>query len=237
MRDIALHKEIKIVLSNRFGGVSKKPYESLNLGLHVGDNGSCVQKNRDIFASHFNLDSDSLIFMNQVHSDKVIYVKEKGKFTCDGVITQDRNLALCAMVADCVPVVLYDSKNRVSSAIHAGREGAFLNIVLKTLQKMREDFNSQSQDVFVYIGPHIKKCCYEINNEILEDAKKRFGFAVDKRGDRCFLDLEAIVLKQLNDYGVLHIKNENICTCCDNDYFSYRRDRVTGRFVVGVKIL
>jgi len=236
MKEIALHKDIKVILSNRIGGVSKKPYESLNLGLHVNDNPLHVQKNRDIFASFIGAEADKLCFMEQVHSNKVIHVKEKGEFTCDGIITQNKNLVLCVMVADCVPVVLFDAKNRAAAAIHAGRKGAFADIAANTINAMRKNFGTEAKDISAFIGASIKACCYEINGDALKEAMDKFAFAVKKRGGGYFLDLQKIIKKQLMTNGVAQTIEDDICTCCDNDYFSYRRDGVTGRFAVGVRI-
>ena len=237
MKNVALHEDIKIILSDRFGGVSKEPFDSLNLGLHVNDNSSCVEQNREIFASFFNSSINDLVFMSQVHSNSVLFVQENGKFICDGLITNNKNLTLCVMIADCAPVVLYDAKNKISVVLHVGRKGAFLGIIPKAIQKLKDNFNSSNEDIYAYIGPHIKSCCYEIDGKVLKEAQKNFDFALIKKDNRYFLDLDEIIFSQLQDVNISHIKNEKICTCCDENYFSYRRDNVTGRFAVGVKIL
>lgn len=237
MKNIDLHKDIKVILSDRFDGVSKKPYDSLNLGFHVKDNPLHVQKNREIFASFFDTPVDNLVFMNQVHSNSVLTIDKNGSYICDGLITNNKNLVLCVMVADCAPVVLYDSKNKVSAALHVGRKGAFSNIIKNAFQKMQTSFNSNAKDIYAYIGPHIKSCCYEIDGKVLKEAQKNFNFAIVKKDYKSFLDLEEIIFSQFEALNIVHVKREKTCTCCNTDYFSYRRDGVTGRFGVGVEIL
>ncbi|MFV0481007.1 MAG: peptidoglycan editing factor PgeF [Campylobacteraceae bacterium] len=237
MKEILLHKGVKIILSDRFGGVSKAPYQNLNLGLHVNDNVLHVKKNREIFANYFSTTTDNLVFMDQIHSDKIQIATSNKLQSCDAIIKKDKNLVLCVMVADCAPIVLYDAKKEIASVIHAGRAGAFLDIVSKTYHKMRDEFGSHAKDIYAYVGPFIKSCCYEINGTVLDEPKEKFAFALTTRNDKYFLDLEQIILTQLANCNILHVKTENICTCCDTNYFSYRREGVCGRFAVGAKLL
>lgn len=125
----------------------------------------------------------------------------------------------------------------VSSVLHVGREGAFLNIISKTIQKMNIVFNSKNEHIHAYIGPFIKSCCYEIKNNVLEYASIKYPFALVKNNNKYFLDLEKIIINQFIANNISHVKNENTCTSCNTNYFSYRRDGVCGRFCVGVKIL
>lgn len=237
MKEIALHEKVKIILSNRDGGVSKEPYNTLNLGYHVGDNEENVTKNREIFASYFDTPLKDLVFMNQVHSSSVLVINENGNYICDGVITKSSELVLCVMVADCAPVILYDSKNEVISALHVGRKGAFLGIITKAFNKMKSSFNTSCDDLYVYVGPRIKSCCYKIDTKVLKEAKKHFAYSLIRKGRDEYLDLDEIIFKELDTLGIQNIKVEKACTCCSKEYYSYRRDGITGRFGVGVKLL
>lgn len=237
MKNIDLHSDVKIVLSDKSGGVSKDKYKSLNLGLHVGDDALSVNKNREIFASEFNSNLDNLVFMNQVHSNSVLVVQKNGNYICDGLITNSKDLTLCVMVADCAGVIMYDAKTKVVAALHVGRKGAFLGIITKAFQKMQTTFGSKSEDIHAFISPHIRDCCYEIDGKVLKEAQKKCNFALTKRGNRAFLSLEEMIYKEFETLNITHVKKEKICTSCDANYFSYRRDGVTGRFGIGVKIL
>ncbi|MDR3346127.1 MAG: polyphenol oxidase family protein, partial [Campylobacteraceae bacterium] len=198
MREVALCEGVKVVITDKHGGVSQSPYESLNLGLHVGDEAANVEKNREIFAASFGVSAKQLCFMEQLHGCEVKLANGSGKIYSDALITQRRDLVSCGMVADCVPVVLFDAKNRASAAIHAGRAGAFLDIVTNTIAAMRANFKTDAKDISAFMGASIRSCCYEIQGEVVREARAKFDFAVEKRGERYFLDLQKIIKKQLN---------------------------------------
>lgn len=103
MKNINLHPKIKVILSDRFGGVSNQNYDSLNLALHVNDNILHVERNREIFASYFNTKVSNLVFMNQVHSDGIKVIENNQIHDTDAILTTNKNLVLCVMVADCAP--------------------------------------------------------------------------------------------------------------------------------------
>ncbi len=206
------------------GGVSEYPYKSLNLALHVKDNPLHVRKNRQIIQS--KLDLPNLVFMNQIHSNIVNIVNDTNiEPTCDGLITNVPNLALCVLVADCIPLLLYDKTLHVVSAIHAGRAGVFSEIAKESVQKMSENFGTKAQNIKAYIGPSIKQCCYEIDGEVLEFSKQKYPLHVKQN---C-LDIRGILLSQLRGLGIKDIEDKSTCTSCDRDFFSYRRDGVCGR--------
>ncbi|MDR1555270.1 MAG: peptidoglycan editing factor PgeF [Campylobacteraceae bacterium] len=236
MREIFLHEDIQVVESDRFGGVSKGRYESLNLGLHVGDEPLNVNKNREIFASFFDADVAQLCFMEQVHGNSAIFIDTNSTPKADAIIAKNRDLILCVMVADCVPVVLFDAKNSIIAAVHAGRKGVFSDIITNTVSIMRHDFETKPENVKAFIGASINACCYEIKDEVAKEAKEKFAFALEKRDEKYFLNLQKITKLQLNKNSITDILHEDICTSCDKRYFSYRRDGICGRFGIGVKI-
>ncbi|MBP3675041.1 MAG: laccase domain-containing protein, partial [Campylobacter sp.] len=106
--------------TTKFGGVSSKEYESLNLAMHVGDNASNVEKNRQILCQ--KIGANRLIFMDQIHSDKVEALNDINQILdpCDSIFTGISKVGLCVMVADCSPVLLYDKRLNLIAAIHAG---------------------------------------------------------------------------------------------------------------------
>ncbi|MDR0665958.1 MAG: peptidoglycan editing factor PgeF [Campylobacteraceae bacterium] len=237
MREVFTQEWVKIIASDRAGGVSADAYESLNLGFHVGDKPLNVEKNREIFASYFDVSVKELCFMEQIHGSLATMAKKEQTLKTDALITQEKNLVLCVMVADCVPVILYDNDKKAAAAVHAGRKGIFSDIISNTVLAMKNSFKSSSKDIGAYIGVSIRSCCYEIQGEILNEAKDRFSYALSGKEGRHFLSLQTIVKKQLHENGVVNIIDENVCSCCDKNYFSYRREGVCGRFAVGVKIV
>jgi len=220
------------------GGVSKKPYFSLNLAYHVEDNFLDVDANHERLASKFNYNKKTLVHMKQIHSNIVHVVDDKDNFdnppTCDALITDKKNIPLMVMVADCSPILFYDTKKEVIAVAHAGRQGAFTNIVQNVVDIFVNTYSSDAKNIFVSVGSNIGVCCYEVGSEIYDEAKK-FGleYAMQKIDANFYLDVSKILYTQLLASGV---KDENIefsdeCSCCKNDkYFSYRADSITGRF-------
>ena len=219
-------------ITNRFGGVSKAPYDSLNLALHVGDNPINVLKNRSLFARENDFYIDNLIFMEQTHGDNIQIIKDSSINhikNCDSLITNVKNIPLMVMVADCIPILLYDPVKSVISVVHAGRNGSFKEIVKKTVLKMVDEFDVDASDILVHLGASISKCCYEVGKEIAGISKKSY---IESRDTKLYLDLQSMNEDQLLSVGISknNIEISPTCTCCDKDYFSYRREGITGRF-------
>ncbi len=234
--------ELFCQISNRHNGVSKKPYESLNIALHVGDKPQSVIQNRTIVSHKYDFILENLIYMEQTHSDniKIIEHPAYNKIeNCDALITNKTNIPLMVMVADCIPVMIYDPKQKVIAAVHAGRAGTFKQIVPKTINKMQKYFNSSPNDILVGLGASIHPCCYEVKEDLADITIESFGEKyIQKRDSRYFLDLQKLNFDQLTEIGVngKNIEISDICTCCDENYFSYRRDGTTGRFAGFIKL-
>jgi YfiH family protein len=215
-------------ISSRYGGVSDTPYDSLNLALHVGDNPKDVLENRTILSKNSNFYLDNLIYMDQTHGDNIEIIKDSSINriqNCDALITNVKNIPIMVMVADCIPIMIFDPVKEIVAVVHAGRNGTFKEIVKKTILKMQ----SNVDDILVYMGASIDQCCYEIGNELSEIVIKSFGQKYIKEG---FLDLKQMNYDQVTSIGVKekNIEISPICTCCNKDYFSYRREGKTGRF-------
>lgn len=215
--------------TNRQSGFSEIPYNSLNLAFHVGDNKKNVKKNRNVLTRE--LGENKFAWMNQTHSTNIQSIENSGEINkTDGIITSKANLTLMVMVADCIPILFYDPIQKIIAVAHAGRKGSLDNISGKMIDKMTSKFKSRPKDIIVSLGPSIQKTCYEVSQEMANDFKKTWGkqFVVNKQ----FLDLPSLNKNQLIQTGVLsrNITISSICTHCSKDYFSYRRDKVTGRF-------
>lgn len=211
--------------TNRHNGVSKNSFSTNNLALHVKDKKEDVLTNRTLTCKALNL--KYLQPMNQIHSNKAITINApQPPPTCDAIMTNKASIALMVLVADCIPLLLYDEKQHAIAAIHAGRKGAFLDIVTTTIQKMQTSYNTNPREIKAFLGPSIKQCCYEISGEVLQEAKQKFPAFLKEN----FLDIRGIVKSQLQALHVKKIYDNYPCTCCDKDYFSYRRDGKTGRF-------
>ncbi len=231
------------LFTDRYGGVSPKPYQSLNLAHHVGDDIRNVMKNRLIVAKEHNIDLRNLVYMDQIHSDNITVVRDSMQTKIsdtDALITNEKGIYLMVLVADCIPVLFFDPIKGVVAAAHAGRAGTFKDISKKTVLKMKEVFGSDPKDVRVCLGPSINSCCYEVSKEIADITAKNFGqkYVIDREGG-FYLDLQTLNKDQLLDAGVeeKNISISNDCSCCSEEYFSYRREGLTGRFagVIGLK--
>jgi YfiH family protein len=230
--------------TTKSGGKSLAPYSSLNLAFHVGDNPLSVETNHQLLAKKLSYEKRTLVHMKQIHSNIVKIVTENDNFetppTCDALITNKKNIPLMVMVADCSAVLFYDEKQKVIAVAHAGRAGAFKNIVQNVVSSFALNFHSQSKDIQVSIGPSIGACCYEVGDEIYEEAKKlELEYALHRKNGRYFLDVNKILKTQLLEAGVKkeHIEMSHECTCCLHEkYFSYRASGVCGRFC-GILIL
>ena len=148
----------------------------------------------------------------------------------DAIITNEKNVPLLILTADCVPVVLVDTINKAVGLVHAGWRGTYGKICAETLQSMKENYNTKPEDVVAIIGPSIGKCCYEVSYDLVEKFSALLSNADEKiyeiRDDKYYLDLWEINTQILKEFGVLksNIITMNICTSCNCDrFFSYRK--------------
>ena len=151
----------------------------------------------------------------QTHNSNLNYIDVP---QCDAIFTKIPGVALCVMVADCSPVLIYDRSQNIVAAVHAGRAGVCGEIVSKTLRAM----NSRGEDVEIWVGARILGSCYEIGELDLGEFSR---FVRDGR-----FDMSAALRAELAKLGVRRAHFEQICTHCDPRFFSYRRDGVCGRF-------
>lgn len=165
-----------------------------------------------------------IIFMKQVHSANIEVVDKNSEsivMNTDAMITTDKDVVLVAKAADCIPVIFEDKVRGAVGIAHAGRVGSYKQIVKKTIKKMITEFTCKEENIHVSFGPSIKECCYEIGAEVIE-GNEEFTFI---RDGKIYLDLIALNTKELNNYEV-----DSTCTCCDDNYFSFRRDGTKDRF-------
>jgi YfiH family protein len=241
-------------ITTRSGGVSSSPYESLNLGLHTADNHEHVLTNRDILALQTGIPKNKFLYASQVHSGDVKIIDstsiDSGILNyapqTDATITALPGICLMVMVADCVPVILFDQVKRVSAVIHAGWRGTVKHITANTVGVMIDQFGCDPSDIIAGIGPSIGPCCYEVGEEVKTVVEQSFGTTYDylvykNPSSKPFFDLWYANHKQLTDKGVKseNIETSELCTRCNSDiFYSSRADAgVTGRFAAGIYIV
>ena len=219
----------QILFSARHGGVSQGEFGSLNFGDHVGDTALAVENNRKILKNL--LSQSSPIFMNQVHGNEVIEVDSNSNspVTADALITRQAGLPLAVLCADCLPILIKGSK--IVGAIHAGRRGILNGIIAETISRMRA---LGGDNLVATIGPAICSRCYEVDLPMYLDAISHDAELATNIETHC-LDLKRAARSQLSAQGV-EVSDLEICTAHDSNFFSYRRDGITGRNV-GVIVL
>jgi YfiH family protein len=179
-------------------------------------------------AEKFDLSADRIYLPVQEHTNKVHIIEAGSKpVVADAVITSTKNLLIGVLVADCVPVLLYDREGEVIGAVHAGWRGTAGRILPDAIEMMRERFRSSPANISVAIGPSIGQCCYEVGEDVRErvmDATGDGGVFLMKN-EKCFADLSFANKIQALDAGVpeesIWLSGE--CTCCNpKKYHSYR---------------
>ena len=225
------HKNIKHGFFNRNGGKSKGIYKSLNCGPGSNDKSNKILQNLKIAKDRISKKSKNIFLLNQIHSNKYIFISKNYKLNnkkikADAIITEQKNLPIGVLTADCVPLLLYDNKKRIIAAIHAGWKGAFKGIISKVIRFMIKK-GCKKNNITVAIGPCIGKKNYNVK----EDFKKKF-LRKDKknkiffynRKNIIFFDLPYYVKSQLKLNKISKIDMKNIDTFIKkNNFFSARQ--------------
>lgn len=215
--------------TNRHGGSSHGDYSSWNLASHVGDDQMDVEENLEKLRERVG----SFVVMSQVHGDGVVVVDEVPAEApiADALITSNPNLALVVMVADCIPLLLRSEK--LVAAVHVGRAGLINSIALKTVAKMRE---LGAVQISGSIGPAICGSCYEVPQELHDKVSVAHPLASSKtRVGTPALDLPRALVAALAAVDV-PVEISAGCTLEDDDFFSFRRNKVTGRQAGVIKL-
>lgn len=227
--------------STRHGGVSAVPYASLNLGRSTGDDPERVAENRRRFYEALEILEDQVASSHQVHGEEIWVTDGPGRQEGhDAIVTAQPGVFALVTVADCTPVLVYDTRNRVVAAIHAGWRGTVAELVRKTLERMRTAFGTSGADCHAYVGTCIDECSFEVGADVADhfgEPFKRF----DAKKQKFFVDLKAANAAQLRAFGVpaSQLELSRYSTVLHNqDYFSHRLERgTTGRMValIGVR--
>jgi len=270
--------------STRPGGASKLPRTErgrktvenvLNLGFTDWDQTEVVTGNRQKFFDALAKNKMRTVLLRQIHSDIVYLVgpgevpQAKNSPKGDALITRQPGVLLAVQTADCMPILLADTKNRAVAAIHSGWRGTAERIAAKTLGRMQMEFGTRPQDVIAAIGPGIGPCCYEVGHEVIQefaatfpDAREWFDgpFETLENGDddsnwlpwltmrppghappapTARLNLVQANRAILTEAGIspARIFSSGLCSGCRPDlFFSYRRERTTGRMIAAIGI-
>lgn len=184
------------------------------------------------FTHAFGITPQQLVRMDQVHGNTVFTATEgdRGKTISktDGLLTQDKNVFLGVVTADCLPLLFYDPKTTIVGAVHAGWRGLFAEIIKVAVSEMVTK-GSKPEDIRVGIGPSIRVCCYEVSEEFVENFREKFGDVekfINRRDGKIFFNLQRVAKEQLEAVGIVenNIEDADYCTFDQTDVYSCRRE-------------
>lgn len=231
---------LKNAVSTRLGGVSKDYLASMNLGFNRGDLDENVIRNHEIFANVIGVNPKNIVTGNQTHTTNVKVVtkddcgkgiyRDRNYTDIDVLITNEKGIVLATYYADCVPLLIVDTKNKAIGLSHSGWRGTVGKIGKVTIEKMGELYGTKPEDIVACIGPSICQKCYEISEEVAVQFKEAFPdnikeILIDKGNGKYQLDLWECNRINFKEAGVLpeNIKVTDICTCHNTDVlFSHR---------------
>ena len=233
--------DVHAFVTTRSGGISNEPYDTLNLGDHVGDQAPRVLANRQILRK--NIPNEPL-WLNQTHGTQVSTPLSRSQslthpYEADAAVTNVPNEVLVIMTADCLPVLFTSSDGCIVGAAHAGWRGLCDGVLENTVSAMQElSAGSQSQDFMAWLGPSIGPDSFEVGEDVLEhfqasglhDVTQSFIPIADQPG-KYLTNIYQLARDRLESVGIRSIYGGQMCTVTDQEqFFSYRRDGVTGRF-------
>lgn len=230
-------ENVVAMYSDRRGGVSRPPYDSFNLGDHVGDSSASVKENRKRLLASLN-GCDTLQWLQQVHGTRVFRVGKECDSEppeADASITSETSVGLVVMTADCLPVLICDDSGQQLAAVHAGWRGLLDGVIESAI----DAFDAPAEQLRVWLGPCIGPRQFEVGGEVrdaflahpLSSAEVEACFEATA-GGRYLADLKTLAQLRLHRRGISRISVNQDCTLEQDDrYFSYRRDGQCGRMV------
>lgn len=236
---------VRAICSTRGGGLSGGPYQSLNLGDHVGDDPQAVAGNRAIFARAINARP---VYMKQVHGTRVVALNGQSEngIEADGCTTTTRGIACTIMVADCMPLLLTSEDGSRVGAAHAGWRGLAGGVIEATVRALLDGSPIRAASLIAWLGPCIGPQAFEVGAEVkaafeAHDARASLCFEPYREG-KWLADLPALARMRLRALGITRIHGNDgndgsreWCTVANPSvFFSHRRDRVSGRFAAAV---
>ena len=248
-----LHNDVIAFSTTRHGGFSVGNYAEFNINPYYGDDTDAVRRNQQLMCQMLGIDDNRIIMPHQVHSTEMAQI-DTAFFQCsvrerqqrlegiDALMTNLPGVCIGVSTADCIPILIYDSRQHVVSAIHAGWRGTVRRIAQKSIAEMQKAFQSQTQDMIIQIGPGICLDSFEVGDEVYE-AFAEAGFdmkAISQRQEKWHIDLQECNRLQLIAAGVppTNIAVSDICTVKQSsEFFSARRLGIhSGRIFTGIML-
>ena len=222
---------LKHCFFSRKNGVSKGIYSSLNCGLGSKDDKKKVIQNINIVCKKLNYKKEKIITLNQVHSNKVVYLNNpkevKDKIIGDAIVTHLSNVGIAILTADCVPILVCDPKKKIIGCIHAGWKGALNGIIENTIDKFVK-FNCNLKDLVSAVGPCIGHKHYEVDHDFYKkfftNSKNNDKFFTISKNRKYLFNIRSYINSKLIKLGISNIEHIKMDTFSDKEnFFSYRR--------------
>ena len=239
---LSLPTNISLGFSNRQGGISPQPFQSLNMSIRQGDSVENVSMNRQLFLNKIGVTQNQLAQPIQISRDGIRLIDSPGNYeNLDALITVTPGLFLSVLTADCSPILIWSDEFPVAAAVHSGWQGSELNILGQTLHKITDTLQIDPASLYLAIGPGLSQDNFEVGPEFGDKFSVTYLRAQSKT-DRFYFDNNRFLVDTAIQSGVVaeHIEVLPYCTFRDeNLFFSHRRDGVqTGRMmsVIGINI-
>ena len=226
-------KNLQHCFFSRKNGVSKGYYKSLNCGLGSGDKQTNVIKNLELVTDSISCNKESLITLNQKHTNRVIHFQNKSqvknKLIGDAIVSQVKNVGISILTADCAPILFYDPKKKIIGCAHSGWKGALSGIIQNTVKKFNE-LNSNNNDLIAIIGPCISKKIYEVRSDLFnqfvtKDPQNKKFFKKTNQ-EKFLFDLRGFINNEISNLNIKNIENIEMDTFSEEEFFySYRRSQ------------
>jgi hypothetical protein len=210
---------VRVAFTSRLGGESATPFESLNLSMMVGDIATVVDRNRRLAEEAAGFELGSMALLKQLHGSGLCSAEPGSSGVIgegDAVVVRKSGVTATVLAADCVPVLL--AGDQAAVAAHAGWRGLVAGVI-------EEAVAAVGRPTKAWVGPSIRACCYEVGADVIGGFTRR-DLPVHDEGH---VDPGAAAVALLERAGVGDISVSDICTSCDDRFYSHRRDGVTGR--------
>ena len=239
------HKIVNSKISFGFftkkGGLSKQNFNSLNCSLSSGDNIKSVKENIRIAQKKLNLENRYIKLVEQNHSNKVVKVNNKNfskHFVADGIITQEKNICISVLTADCCPIFFYDENDSFICCLHSGWKGCYFNIVENAIKKILL-IQPNKKKISAVIGPCLEKNSFEVDKSFKEKFIKKNNnystfFQKKNKFEKYLFNMRKLIQYQIHVNKIFNVKNINIGTYKnDKLFFSHRRSTHQNKLPTG----
>ncbi|MDA3862220.1 MAG: peptidoglycan editing factor PgeF [Melioribacteraceae bacterium] len=225
--------EIAFGMSTKFK-VDKHDKFNFNMSFALSDDDERVKSNRRLFFESLGLKTDNVAYQNQIHSDIIKTTGYGGSVgDSDAIITPRKGIGIAVSMADCIGIFIYDRVEKVIAGIHSGWRGTKHQIVKKTLMQLKNEFDCEPENLFVYIAPSISQKNYEVGKEVAQQFLEKY---LIPKAEKYLLDVAQVNYDMLVNFGIpkSQIEKSGLCSFDESYIHSFRRDKSESGRAFGV---